>query len=73
MINLTSDENEFDEVIENTTSLIGTHDERSALLHEQDTPTGLLAPNAPREVPAAEERDDSINESMGDSWYVFLL
>ena len=31
-----SDENEFDEVIENTTSLIGTHDEQSELLHEQD-------------------------------------
>ena len=31
-----SDENEFDEVIENTTSLIGTHDERSEVLHEQD-------------------------------------
>ena len=31
-----SDENEFDEVIENTTSLTGTHDERSELLHEQD-------------------------------------
>ena len=31
-----SDENEFDEVIENTTSLIGTDDERSELLHEQD-------------------------------------
>ena len=31
-----SDENEFDEVIENITSLTGTNDERSELLHEQD-------------------------------------
>ena len=31
-----SDESEFDEEIENTTSLIGTHDERRELLHEQD-------------------------------------
>ena len=50
------------------------HDVNAAgFAYLDETPTGLLASDLSREVPTAEEEDDSENKSMDDSWYVLLL
>ena len=50
------------------------HDVNAAgFAYLNETPTGLLASDQSRELPAEEEEDDSENKSMDDSWYVLPL